>query len=50
MLKAGLGKPERIVVKGKGASDPVAPNDVEANKAKNRRVEFSIPRDDSQGC
>jgi type VI secretion system protein ImpK len=49
-LKAALADPNRVVVKGKGASDPVAPNDVEANKAKNRRVEFSIPRDDSQGC
>jgi type VI secretion system protein ImpK len=50
LLKPGLSQPQRLVVKGKGASDPVAPNDVEANKSKNRRVEFSIPRDDSQGC
>jgi type VI secretion system protein ImpK len=50
LLKPGLSDPKRIVIKGKGASDPVAPNDVEANKSKNRRVEFSIPRDDSQGC
>jgi type VI secretion system protein ImpK len=50
LLKAALSDPKRLVVKGKGADDPVAPNDVEANKARNRRVEFSIPRDDSQGC
>jgi type VI secretion system protein ImpK len=50
LLKAALSRPQRLVIKGKGAADPVAPNDVEANKAKNRRVEFSIPRDDSQGC
>jgi type VI secretion system protein ImpK len=36
----------RIVVTGRGADNPVAPNDVEANKAKNRRVEISIPRAD----
>ena len=28
--------------RGMGASDPVAPNDTPANKAKNRRIEFSI--------
>jgi type VI secretion system protein ImpK len=50
LLKPTLSDPKRLVIKGKGASDPVAPNDAEANKAKNRRVEFSIPRDDSQGC
>ena len=36
----------RIAVTGRGADNPVAPNDVEANKAKNRRVEISIPRAD----
>ena len=49
LLKPDLSDPKRLVIKGKGASDPVAPNDVEANKAKNRRVEFSIPRDDERG-
>jgi outer membrane protein OmpA-like peptidoglycan-associated protein len=33
-------------VRGFGEANPVAPNDVEANKAKNRRVEISIPRAD----
>ena len=46
MLKPGLSKPDRLSVAGKGADDPVAPNDVEANKSKNRRVEVSIPRAD----
>jgi type VI secretion system protein ImpK len=50
LLKADLRDPQRIVIKGKGASEFVAPNNVEANKARNRRVEFSIPRDDSRGC
>ncbi|MDE3177627.1 MAG: type IVB secretion system protein IcmH/DotU [Pseudomonadota bacterium] len=49
LLKPNLADPKRLVVKGKGASDPVAPNDVEADKAKNRRVEISIPRDDERG-
>ncbi len=46
MLKLGLSHPERLTVSGKGDANPVAPNDVEANKAKNRRVEVSIPRAD----
>jgi type VI secretion system protein ImpK len=45
-LKPGLTHPERLAVTGKGEANPVAPNDVEANKAKNRRVEVSIPRAD----
>jgi type VI secretion system protein ImpK len=50
MLKPSLSDPKRAVAKGKGEADPVAPNDVEANKAKNRRVEISIPRTDSRVC
>ncbi len=46
MLKADLAHPERVEVAGKGEANPVAPNDVEANKSKNRRVEVSIPRAD----
>ena len=46
LLKSDLAKPERVVVAGKGAENPVAPNDTEANKSKNRRVEISIPRAD----
>jgi type VI secretion system protein ImpK len=46
MLKPGLSHPERLAVSGKGADNPVAPNDVEQNKSKNRRVEVSIPRAD----
>jgi type VI secretion system protein ImpK len=49
LLKPNLADPKRLVSKGRGASDAVAPNDVEANKAKNRRVEISIPRDDERG-
>jgi type VI secretion system protein ImpK len=46
MLKPGLSHPERLDVKGRGADNPVAPNDTEQNKSKNRRVEVSIPRAD----
>jgi type VI secretion system protein ImpK len=45
-LKPSLSHPERLAVSGKGADNPVAPNDIEANKSKNRRVEVSIPRAD----
>jgi type VI secretion system protein ImpK len=46
MLRPGLSRPERLDVKGKGTDNPVAPNDTEQDKAKNRRVEVSIPRAD----
>ena len=46
IMKADLAKADRVNVAGKGTDNPVAPNDVEANKAKNRRVEISIPRAD----
>jgi len=32
--------PDLLSAKGKGASQPVAPNDTEANRKKNRRVEL----------
>jgi OOP family OmpA-OmpF porin len=34
--------PARITVDGKGESQPVVPNDTEANRAKNRRVEITL--------
>jgi outer membrane protein OmpA-like peptidoglycan-associated protein len=34
--------PERLVAKGMGLSTPLVPNDSEANRALNRRVEFHI--------
>lgn len=46
VLKADLSSPERVTVSGKGSDNPVAPNDTAENKAKNRRVEISIPRAD----
>jgi type VI secretion system protein ImpK len=46
MLKSKLSQPDRLVVSGKGAETPIAPNDTEQNKSKNRRVEVSIQRTD----
>jgi type VI secretion system protein ImpK len=46
MMKTDLARAERVAVSGKGADNPVAPNDSEQNKSKNRRVEISIPRAD----
>ena len=44
MLKPSLSQPDRLAVSGKGDENPIAPNDTEQNKSKNRRVEVSIPR------
>jgi type VI secretion system protein ImpK len=46
VLKTDLSKPDRVTVSGKGSDNPVAANDTVENKAKNRRVEVSIPRAD----
>jgi type VI secretion system protein ImpK len=46
ILKPELSKPDRVAVSGKGTDNPMAPNDTADNKAKNRRVEISIPRTD----
>lgn len=34
--------PTRVVVEGRGASEPVAPNDSDAGRARNRRVEIYV--------
>lgn len=44
LVSQGL-KAERFIYEGKGGTDPVAPNDTEENRAKNRRVEIIILED-----
>ncbi len=39
LVKAGV-DPRRLTTRGAGASEPIAPNDNEAGRAKNRRVEL----------
>jgi type VI secretion system protein ImpK len=39
-----LADPDRIVIEGRGAREPVAPNDTPANKAKNRRIEIVVEK------
>lgn len=38
MMAPKVGDPRRLTAEGKGESEPVAPGDTEANRAKNRRV------------
>lgn len=41
-LQARLSDPGRVRAEGRGAADPVAPNDSPANRARNRRVEITL--------
>jgi outer membrane protein OmpA-like peptidoglycan-associated protein len=40
--------PTRLVAKGMGAQAPVAPNDTEENRARNRRIELLVAEDGQQ--
>jgi len=42
LLGLRVRQPDQIVYRGWGAQKPVAPNDTEANRAKNRRVEITL--------
>ncbi|MGN6260220.1 MAG: DotU family type VI secretion system protein [Ralstonia sp.] len=42
LLAPRLAQPQRIVAEGRGATDPIAPNDSPANRARNRRVEITL--------
>ncbi|ALL66860.1 Outer membrane protein containing ImpK/VasF, OmpA/MotB domain [Paraburkholderia caribensis MBA4] len=42
MLAARTGSPGRFVAEGRGDTEPIAPNDSPANRAKNRRVDITI--------
>jgi outer membrane protein OmpA-like peptidoglycan-associated protein len=43
LVKAGV-PADRIRTEGLGSEKPIAPNDTEANRAKNRRIEISLVR------
>lgn len=45
----GMVDASRLVVMGFGPSEPVAPNDTETNRAKNRRVEIFVTDEESGG-
>jgi type VI secretion system protein ImpK len=47
LLKAGLAKPDRLQTDGKGETAPIADNKTPEGKAKNRRVEILIPREET---
>jgi type VI secretion system protein ImpK len=42
LLDAKLTAPGRTKAMGRGAEDPIAPNDTPVNRAKNRRVEITL--------
>ena len=42
LLAPGLGDAKRLASEGKGETEPVAPNDTNANRAKNRRVSILL--------
>jgi type VI secretion system protein ImpK len=46
LLKQYLAQPDRIETSGKGAEAPIASNDNAQGRARNRRVEIMIPRED----
>ncbi|NEU11882.1 OmpA family protein [Methylobacterium sp. BTF04] len=45
IIKAGVSKPERVEVEGKGADVPLASNKTPEGRARNRRVDIVVPRD-----
>lgn len=47
VLKPYVTRPDRFVVEGKGDTAPIATNDTVEGKARNRRVEISIPREET---
>jgi type VI secretion system protein ImpK len=47
LLKQGLSKPDRLQTDGKGETAPVADNSTPEGRARNRRVEILIPREET---
>lgn len=51
LIRPGLAEQARLTVEGKGADQPLDPADTAEARARNRRVELIIPRDDAfQTC
>lgn len=46
-LKPGIQDHARLKIEGKADTQPIAPNDTEEGRANNRRVEVSIPREET---
>lgn len=47
MIKPGIADATRLKIEGKADTQPVAPNDTEEGRSRNRRVEISIPREET---
>jgi type VI secretion system protein ImpK len=47
VIKPGIADGGRLKVDGKADTQPVAPNDTEDGRSRNRRVEISIPREET---
>jgi len=47
LLKPGITDPARLKPDGKAETQPLAPNDTEEGRRRNRRVEISIPREET---
>jgi type VI secretion system protein ImpK len=47
MIKGMIEKPDRITVSGRGEDDPAAPNNTAEGRTKNRRVDVTIPREET---
>ena len=47
VLSSKLDDPTRIVVEGKGKDEPIADNKTKEGRAQNRRVEITIPREET---
>jgi type VI secretion system protein ImpK len=47
LLKLGLTKPDRLQTDGKGETAPIADNATPEGRARNRRVEILIPREET---
>lgn len=47
VLKAKLSQPDRLKIEGKGEAAPLASNNTAEGRARNRRVDISIPREET---